>query len=1090
MNFSFPALLAIDERLNGNKIQQLIEPACTKVVKVERYTQNRAKGYVLRSAHEEVLVLLNSAQAPEAFSKVLRMDAPEFSKEALSADTRKTWIKHPMLISGDQPLDYEELLEQVLDSWRNAFSYLEEHDDYTGLRPPQIGAVHAVHAHWALPNQVATVVMPTGTGKTETMLSVLVSKRLKKLLVVVPTDALRTQISRKFLSLGILKELEDQVVGLKVVSKKALYPVVGILKHKPRNIHEVDRLFEKCNVVVTTMSIVGQCEKLIQERIAVHCPYLFVDEAHHIGAPTWRGFRDVFESNHVVQFTATPFRNDDEHIGGKIIFNYPLKKAQEEGFFKPIHFKPVTEFNASKADQAIAEKAVAQLKQDRTQYNHLLMARVKDVNRAKEVFEIYKQWPEFNPVQIHTGIKSKTEREAIRKKIVNGEAQIIICVDMLGEGFDLPELKVAAFHDIRKSLAITLQLAGRFTRSRTDLGDATFVANIADVDVGPELQKLYSHDPDWNALLREMSTGVIQEQEDLWNFIEGFQNFPDDIPLLNVRPAMSTVAYKTKCTDWTPTQFEDGLEGVDSLERIHHDINSRRRTLIAVTARKTPIKWAKIEGIHDWDWELYIIFWDKEQNLLFIHTSSNNGFYKELAQAVAGSDAELVNGPEIFRCFGGINRLRLQNVGLIEQLAKLIRYTMRSGSDVGHGLSEAQRRNVNKANIFGNGYERGHQSAIGCSYKGRIWSHRKTNVEALTKWCSFVGEKLLDESIDPDEVLEGTLVPKPVAERPSLMPITIDWPHEIYGQSETAVKFTMEDAGSAFLTETEIKLKNPSETGNILFEISTESVKVEVEMVLFEQDEVLDYRFSILGTKKAWIKAGSAPRDLTKYFYDNPPVVWFADGSSLEGNQFIELKRNHPPYPTENIQAWDWEGIDLTTESQGTAKSPDSIQHYVIERLKTQNYDVIFDDDGKGESADVVCIRKREKKLEVEFYHCKYSKKAKAGARIDDLYEVCGQAQKSIHWREDMPGLFSHMLRREPKRKDGTESTRYEVGNETILITLREMSRFLPVELKICVVQPGVSKGSISYDQLQLLSVTENYLMETYMLPFEVIASH
>jgi hypothetical protein len=55
----------------------------------------------------------------------------------------------------------------------------------------------------------------------------------------------------------------------------------------------------------------------------------------------------------------------------------------------------------------------------------------------------------------------------------------VICVDMLGEGFDLPELKIAAFHDIRKSLAVTLQLAGRFTRFRPDLGEATFIANIA-----------------------------------------------------------------------------------------------------------------------------------------------------------------------------------------------------------------------------------------------------------------------------------------------------------------------------------------------------------------------------------------------------------------------------------------------------------------------------------------------------------------------------------------------------------------------------------------------------------------------------------
>jgi hypothetical protein len=36
----------------------------------------------------------------------------------------------------------------------------------------------------------------------------------------------------------------------------------------------------------------------------------------------------------------------------------------------------------------------------------------------------------------------------------------VVCVDMLGEGFDLPELKIAAFHDIRKSLAVTCNLKG------------------------------------------------------------------------------------------------------------------------------------------------------------------------------------------------------------------------------------------------------------------------------------------------------------------------------------------------------------------------------------------------------------------------------------------------------------------------------------------------------------------------------------------------------------------------------------------------------------------------------------------------------
>ncbi len=116
------------------------------------------------------------------------------------------------------------------------------------------------------------------------------------------------------------------------------------------------------------------------------------------------------------------------------------------------------------------------------------MARVATVDRAKEVYVLYEQYPESKPVQLHTGLTQKQQAEG-RKMILSGESRIVVCVDMLGEGFDLPELKIAAFHDIRKSLAVTLQLAGRFTRTRPDLGEATFIANDADVNVRDELRK-------------------------------------------------------------------------------------------------------------------------------------------------------------------------------------------------------------------------------------------------------------------------------------------------------------------------------------------------------------------------------------------------------------------------------------------------------------------------------------------------------------------------------------------------------------------------------------------------------------------------
>ncbi len=93
---------------------------------------------------------------------------------------------------------------------------------------------------------------------------------------------------------------------------------------------------------------------------------------------------------------------------------------------------------------------------------------------------------------------------------------------MLGEGFDLPNLKIAVFHDIRQSLPITLQFVGRFTRTSYDLklGNTTVIANLADVEVNDKLDALYARDPDWNVILPLLSENRTQNEIDLYNFIQ------------------------------------------------------------------------------------------------------------------------------------------------------------------------------------------------------------------------------------------------------------------------------------------------------------------------------------------------------------------------------------------------------------------------------------------------------------------------------------------------------------------------------------------------------------------------------------------
>jgi superfamily II DNA or RNA helicase len=208
-----------------------------------------------------------------------------------------------------------------LDSWTNEFKYKEEVDEeHPGLRKPQLGALHALLGHFLSPTDIATVVLPTGTGKTETMLSAMIAGKCRKLLVTVPSSALRNQMFGKFKTLGVLKDPKFGVVG-----DGALYPIVGVVNSAFDTVEELNSFIAQCNVVITTMQIIDAAPHDQQDVYVSAFTNVFVDEAHHIVAESWRKFADRFPKNQLIQFTATPFRNDGQRLEGKVIFNYPLK---------------------------------------------------------------------------------------------------------------------------------------------------------------------------------------------------------------------------------------------------------------------------------------------------------------------------------------------------------------------------------------------------------------------------------------------------------------------------------------------------------------------------------------------------------------------------------------------------------------------------------------------------------------------------------------------------------------------------------------------------------------------------------------------
>ena len=162
---------------------------------------------------------------------------------------------------------------------------------------------------------------------------------------------------------------------------------------------------------------------------------------------------------------------------------------------------------------------------------------------------------------------------------------------------------------------------------------------------------------------------------------------------------------------------------------------------------------------------------------------------------------------------------------------------------------------------------------------------------------------------------------------------------------------------------------------------------------------------------------------------------------------------------------------------------------YLLDAEDPPDYDIILDDDGVGEIADIVALKVAGDSLLVHLFHCKYSRAHKAGVRVGDFYEVCGQAQISVYWRTTGSKLFERLKLREMQRQDTFSVSIFGKSNLEKLDELRRRSRYLVAEFHIFIVQPGLDAQRVDTKILDLLGATELYLKETFYVPLTVIGS-
>lgn len=931
------------------------------------------------------------------------------------------------------------------------------------LRPAQVGATYSLLSHWSLSKDVATVVLPTGTGKTETMLVASLADHAERILVIVPSIDLKNQIAEKFASWGMLKELG-------VIPKNTPYPTVLTLDRGLSDINDLE-ILRKADVVVSTPGLIARASEELYLKIKNIFSHVYFDEAHHIQALEWNFIKKLFINSKIVQFTATPYRNDRKPIEGEIVYNYPLSQALKDNCFSKISLVAVDERHPRKKDIAIAKAAMVRLIDDRAHgwKRHKMMVRAENKNHAKELFSLYQNlFPREKIALVYTGIKN---RKLIVDDIKSNKYDIVICVDMLREGFDYPDFKIAAVHGLHKSLAVLLQFIGRFTRTQDGLGDASFVVNFAEEKMSIELENLFQEGSGWEDVISEIADAKKAEAESLLAFLQGckpLSSFDSPDMELNpklVYPALSTVCYNCKKVEWS--KFKNAFN-LNKYALSQPFINISENVFYFTTQKREKVKWARTDKMRDQTWDLIVMHHDVHTNILYVGYSEKKLDVNLLVEKIAGTDYRQLKGDCVFRAFDDIKRLSIIHAGIFKPANHLHRYSRLSGADVTTELTKwKEGKRCQKSDFVGIGFRDGFPVSVGASVKGKIWSPARVgDLKEWKTWCLEVGRLITDSSIDPNKLLEDSAKKEQLDNYPKdAVVLATDWSEELYDKIH---KITIERPKKKSFILSECLLKNTACYNN----------RADFNLVLF--DEIISFSVVLGGEKGHYIEGldnckatieglKSSEIFLRQFFEENPPTMFLLNGCTISGCIHTDYGEQYEKQiPLERIETFDWVGVDYTVESlyKGDVPRLNSVQEYMMKRLKNNGAKIVFNDDNSGESADIVAIFVKDDLIKFEMVHCKYSK-GNSGARLSDLYEVCGQAIVSLRYKWKPEELLRHLERR--NSIGILKGKRFYHGTQSDLENIKKAIKYSDVKFEFGIAQPGVATSTLSIDMRNFL---------------------
>jgi superfamily II DNA or RNA helicase len=333
------------------------------------------------------------------------------------------------------------------------------------LRPYQQQAINDLRAAFRNGARAPLLVAPTGAGKTVIFSAIAAATAAKGRsgMVLVHRRELVTQASRKLTEAGVAH---------------------GIIAAG----------MDGANASIQVASVQTLIRRL--QKITTSPDLIIIDEAHHAAAGSWQTIINHWPDVPLIGVTATPCRLDGKGLGNvfdTLIEGPSVQMLTSAGYLSParIYAPPmVADLSGIKrraGDYAIDQAADAMTRPtvtgDAIKHYRTLAGDQQAIAFCCNVSHAVSVRDSFATAGISSDLLlgNTSNRDAVVGRFANGKTRILVTVDVVSEGFDIPAAGCAILLRPTQSLGLYLQQVGRVLRPASGKKHAIILDHVGNV---------------------------------------------------------------------------------------------------------------------------------------------------------------------------------------------------------------------------------------------------------------------------------------------------------------------------------------------------------------------------------------------------------------------------------------------------------------------------------------------------------------------------------------------------------------------------------------------------------------------------------